>query len=75
MPSRTSKVFALSLGQGLTTIVGLVSGMVMARILRLTAHRLSPPLHYLPLASSPSHTYNASICNDVLLTHKQKGHL
>lgn len=31
--SRTSKVFALSLGRGLTTIVTLVSGMVMARVL------------------------------------------
>jgi O-antigen/teichoic acid export membrane protein len=31
--SRTSKVFALSLGKGLTTVVALVSGMVMARIL------------------------------------------
>lgn len=34
--SRTSKVLALSLGQGLTTIVALVSGMVMARILSQT---------------------------------------
>jgi len=34
--SRTSKVFALSLGQGLTTLVSLVSGMVMARILSQT---------------------------------------
>lgn len=31
--SRTSKVFALSLGQGLTTLIALVSGMVMTRIL------------------------------------------
>ena len=31
--SRTSKVFALSFGQGLTTVMALVSGMVMARVL------------------------------------------
>jgi O-antigen/teichoic acid export membrane protein len=37
MPSsRTSKVFALSLGQGLTTLISLVSGMVMTRILSQT---------------------------------------
>jgi O-antigen/teichoic acid export membrane protein len=34
--SRTSKVFALSLGQGLTTVVALVSGMVLARVLSKT---------------------------------------
>lgn len=34
--SRTSKVFALSLGQGLSTLVALASGMVMARILSQT---------------------------------------
>jgi len=33
MSSRTSKVFALSLGKGLNTVVALASGMVMARIL------------------------------------------
>lgn len=31
--SRTGKVFALSLGQGLATLVALVSGMVLARVL------------------------------------------
>jgi O-antigen/teichoic acid export membrane protein len=33
MASRTKKVFALSLGQGLTSVVMLVSGMVLARVL------------------------------------------
>jgi O-antigen/teichoic acid export membrane protein len=31
--SRTTKVIALSLGRGLTTLISLVSGMVMARVL------------------------------------------
>ena len=34
--SRTGKVFALSLGEGLTTVVALVSGMVLARVLSQT---------------------------------------
>jgi O-antigen/teichoic acid export membrane protein len=34
--SRASKVFALSFGKGLTTLVALVSGMVMARVLTQT---------------------------------------
>jgi O-antigen/teichoic acid export membrane protein len=34
--SRTSKVFALSLGQGLTTVITLASSMVMARVLSQT---------------------------------------
>ena len=34
--SRTGKVFALSLGQGLTTLVALLSGMVLARVLTPT---------------------------------------
>lgn len=34
--SRTGKVFALSLGQGLTTLVALLSGMVLARVLTQT---------------------------------------
>ena len=33
--SRTSKVFALSLGQALTTVVSLVSGMVLSRVLSM----------------------------------------
>ena len=33
--SRTSKVFALSLGQALTTMVALVSGMVLSRVLSM----------------------------------------
>ena len=34
--SRTGKVFALSLGQGLSTLVALISGMVLARVLSQT---------------------------------------
>lgn len=33
IPTRTGKVFALSFGKGLTTLVALLSGMVMTRIL------------------------------------------
>ena len=59
--SRTSKVIALSFGQGLTTVVALVSGMVIARVLSQTelatyrqtmlAYDVATPLLSLGIAS------------------------
>lgn len=59
--SRTNKVFALSLGHGLTTVVALVSGMVLSRVLSKTdlatyrqtmlAYDIALPLLSLGLAS------------------------
>jgi O-antigen/teichoic acid export membrane protein len=59
--TRTSKVIALSLGQGLTTIVALASGMVMARVLSqmelatyrqtMLAYDVATPLLSLGIAS------------------------
>lgn len=60
-PSRTGKVLALSLGKGLTTVVSLVSGMVLARVLSkadlatyrqtMLAYDVALPLLSLGLAS------------------------